>query len=664
MKKVFKYIALAAVSAMTLVSCDAFFDSLEGDMSKVTDDQVFSSKVGINRLLANLYSSIPMSAFSAGDKNTWYANASRSGLGYSASAGATFWNYTTIRSINKFIEALPKGVENAVISEEEMKNYKGEALFIRAVCYFNSVKVYGGIPIVTESLDDKYDMNENDPSKLYFPRLTERESWDWVIAQLGEAAELLPEKSTSDMRVNKYTAYAMQARAALWAASVSKYWKKAELNSEYEAVQKKLSYMDAEWANDYYDKCIKAAEKVMKSGKYKLYGYDGTSTPTPADAQKNLEDLFQSFKAEEGLLARSYVSGSSTTGNGLEAKNGGDWGAPHQVTQGYLGGTYSITLNYAEEFDNYGEGNSHVSGAIKTGTNGEIFLFNGAKSLDPSTLGEYKRYDNVYDPFVNKDARFKAWIIYPGCTFRQTFIHMQGGMIMPTGVPNIYPEKNEKVEFLGQNYYPYGGQAEQNSAFYKLPGDVNSHNRTDYCFMVKKYLDPLAFNEYSQSPWYDLRYAEVLLAYAEAYAESGIGDATVAKKALNDIRHRAGFADEVEPTLENILHEYKVEFAFENKWQQILWRRRAYKIQNTTTPPAGFQDLEGEYKYSNKPTLVPVVDLSGDKAQYIFLRTVSVFHEPSRNPGNPGISNVETYYTGIPNRINNHLINNNQKPQE
>ena len=44
-------------------------------------------------------------------------------------------------------------------------------------------------------------------------------------------------------------------------------------------------------------------------------------------------------------------------------------------------------------------------------------------------------------------------------------------------------------------------------------------------------MDPNSFQLYNKSFWYDIRYAEILLSYAEAVAESGQGDKAKAKQA-------------------------------------------------------------------------------------------------------------------------------------
>ena len=59
MKKVFIYI-MTAVLSFGMTSCDKIFDNLEGDLSKMTAENLLSSEAGLKGLLANLYNNIPI----------------------------------------------------------------------------------------------------------------------------------------------------------------------------------------------------------------------------------------------------------------------------------------------------------------------------------------------------------------------------------------------------------------------------------------------------------------------------------------------------------------------------------------------------------------------------------------------------------------------------
>ena len=641
MKKIFRYILIAGLS-LGLMSCDKFFDNMEGDLSKVKAEDLMASNSGFLALLANLYSNLPDMSMSSSDQNTMFANASRSTPSY-GDGTTSFWSYSTIRSVHKFMEAVEQEKAAGRLDEATANAYLGEGRFLRACFYFASVRAYGGIPILDHLLDNE----PIDSEALYIPRSTEKDSWDWVINEFQAAADLMPERQDQAMRATKYTALAMKARAALWAASESKYWDRAPLNSNYIAVQKKLTYMEASYADNYYQQAIDAAAAVILSGKYELAGAE----PANIDAAVgNLISLFQTYDTKEGIFGRSYKNGSSDSGNGNQG-----WG-PTQVITGYLQGTYSVTLNLADEYDYYDGANTRArkDGKIKTMLIGdENAYFTDESQVTAGTIGNYKHYNSVDEPFKLKDARFQAWVCYPGSNFRGTTINNQGGMVMPDGTLAMYPGNNNGVLKNGVEYFPYGGPGDENSFFYKLDKDINDSNRSFYCFQIRKGLDESGNNPNPQTPWYNMRYSEILLTYAEAVVESGKGNAMLAAKYLNDVRHRAGFKDDVELTLENVLHEWKCEFAFENQWSHVLHRRRGFITQGATSAEEG--------ALTRKLTLIPIVDLSGETAQYIFVRCYP--YNATAKQGYSGFFNfkADDYYQQIPNYVKNRIDPNNKQ---
>ena len=639
MKKIFKYILVAGLS-LGLMSCDKFFDSMEGDLSKVSAEDLLASNSGLLGLLANLYSNLPDMGVSTADQGTLYANGSRSTPSYANGTSGT-WSYGTIRSIHKFMEAVESAQKAGTLDENTAKGYLGEAHFLRACMYFAGVRAYGGMPLLDRALDDV----PIDSEDLYIPRSTEKDSWDWVINEFQVAADMMPASQSQPMRANKYTALAMKARAALWAASLSKYWNRAALDNGYAAVQQKLTYMQASYADAYYQDAIDASKQVIDSGKYGLVG----ANPANVDAAVgSLIDLFQSYDVHEGIFGRSYNNGTTTSGNGNQG-----WG-PNQVVTGYLQGTYSVTLNLADAYDNYSDLNERkrVSGQIQTLVSGdESSYLTDERQLTADMLPNYKRYNTVDEPFKIKDARFQAWVCYPGTSFRGVTINNQAGMVMPDGTLAVYPGNNTGVEKNGVEYYPYGGPGDQNSMFYKLDKDINDSNRSFYCFQIRKGLDETGNNPNPQTPWYNMRYSEILRTYAEAVVESGKGDKGLAKKCLNEVRHRAGFKDDIELTLENVLHEWKCEFAFENQWSHVLHRRRAFITSSGSSMEEG--------PLVRKLTLIPIVDLSGAEAQYIFVRCYP--YNATQKQGYNGSFDYKAndYYSQIPNYAKNHLVPNN-----
>src|SRR5690606_37350323 len=157
-------------------------------------------------------------------------------------------------------------------------------------------------------------------------------------------------------------------------------------------------------------------------------------------------------------------------------------------------------------------------------------------------------------------ARFFASIIHSGSLWKGTEIVIQGGVVRPDG---SLLSAQGSVEHDGVTYYTYGGEnANQYSGYDGTP------NKTRTGFLMKKFLAGEArLRTWLQrtTGFRDIRYAEVLLSYAEAVVESGQGNTAGAPQALNDIRKRAGHTVDIPLTLENVLRERKVELAFENK---------------------------------------------------------------------------------------------------
>ena len=59
MKKLLYILSTFAALTLTLSSCEKLFDSLEGDLTKMTGEDMASSEAGIQMLLAQVYSYIP-----------------------------------------------------------------------------------------------------------------------------------------------------------------------------------------------------------------------------------------------------------------------------------------------------------------------------------------------------------------------------------------------------------------------------------------------------------------------------------------------------------------------------------------------------------------------------------------------------------------------------
>ena len=641
MKKIFKYTSVLFL-ALGLTACDKLFDSLEGDLTLMTEEDMTSTQAGLERLLSDVYNTIPMDAFNTKDQHTTLASYSKANDYDIAVTG--FWNYTKMRSINQFIQKIDLALEKNAINQATRDQMLGEAIFARAYCYFAMVRRYGGVPIVTVPLDDQYDGGENEG--LYIPRSTEKETWDFVISELDKAAELLPDTPNGGKyRASKWAALGLQSRVALYAATLSKYWSKEAIPSSYKSVQEKLTYMEASYADAYFAKCIEACDKIINSGQFSLYGGATTSV---AKAKENLTNLFLERQDCEFIFGKSYKDGTADADNGFDRSNSPN--QKHGTGSNAGWGNYSIMSELVDLYDNYNAAGGRADGTVKTRNDGEEDTYfaqiaTSASSFDKNA--DFIQYDHPQDPFLNKDARFQAWILYPGSEFRGVTIVAQAGYWLPGGKLEFYQENSTKIG--NTVYYELGADSQNGMSAYIDIGNVGTSNHSYFWttgFGIRKFLDVNTPLDKSTGPWCDIRYAEILLNYAEAYAESGKGNAANAKKYLNDIRHRAAFTDDIEPTLDNVLHERRVEFAFEGHETYTLWRHRAY-LSNRSGGP------------HRKHTVINIRDLRGGEGteKYIYAR-VNAYWSDVQNSTTGLNTDLLDYYGSIPNYAENRLTVN------
>lgn len=122
--------------------------------------------------------------------------------------------YTRIRNCTYLIDNIDeKGTE---ISESFKKTAKGQMYFFRALQYFDLIRVYGGVPLVTTCME----LSATDESQK-LPRASVTECVKQVISDLSNAASLLPDKwdNANYGRLSRAAALAMKSRVLLTYAS-------------------------------------------------------------------------------------------------------------------------------------------------------------------------------------------------------------------------------------------------------------------------------------------------------------------------------------------------------------------------------------------------------------------------------------------------------------
>lgn len=649
-----KYTLLFILSffILTLSRCTKSLDLQP--LNKVSSDKLLGSEDGIKTLLARMYSRLPIEDFnyrpgngffSRGQtypQNTDFLTQDANQTGGSGTGGITdgYWPYNDIREVNLFLVNIKKMSDKNVLTHEKYLRLKSEAYFIRAYMYFALAKRYGGVPLIDHILDNDY-VAGSDNESLYIPRSTEKETWRFVLNDCDSAITFLPEIVTADegvYRATKWAAYALKTRAALFAASVAKYSHKVSLVGE--AVNQKLVGMDPADAAFFYQQCINASKAIIDNSGKSLYMPNPQSVE---EAAKNFQDLFLTSitSNSEILFSKAYIPSSTVSGQGHM------WDlnfTPPQASTGWgKFGRYSPTLELVDLYEDYTDDGSGKSAKIVTRTDGnEDYSVANPMTLDLNL--PFKEYNTLDEPFKNKDARMLASIIVPGSIYKNEKIIIQGGLIKPDGETIIYAD-GSAVGLDGNTYFSYGAEGKTDYSGFKGMGKFEEANYSNSGFTIKKYLQEdnnvPGIAGSSTQDYIDFRLAEIYLDYAEATVESGTGDLNLASDLLNALRKRAGHTDEIPVTIDNILRERRMEFAFEGRHYWDLIRRRDSHI------------LFDHYK---RESLVPILDLRQTTPKYIFVRANNYYDE---NAGGRTFQPF-MYYASIPGINTNHLVQNPQ----
>ena len=658
-KNILSIFSLCAL--MGLSGCNAFLE-LE-PLDKVSPDQLLETEGGVKALLANIYTMIPMEDFNyrpnAGFNQRGYdgvnettnlafltdeATRSDGGvdIGYK---GFNYWPYGDIRQVNIFMQNVEKAKEAGTISVADADRMTGEAHFARAYMYYGLVKRYGGVPLIDKVQDDDY--ADGGPGAVAVPRSTELDTWKFVLNECTLAAATLPDATSgSDLyRVTKWAAYALKSRVALHAASVAKYWNLAPLAGEA-VTQKLVGGMTSADADAFYKECIEASKFLIENSGKSLY------KPAPAtvkEAASNFQALFLNDQNEEVIFSKAYLNGTTNTNQGHSYAQ---FNILPQVNPGALKyGRFNPMLEIVDLFEDYTDDGTGKSAKIVTRTDGNEDAYipnfhnmNNASVVNTLMSVPFVKYNDLYEPFANKDARLLASVVVPGSSYAGTEIIIQGGFIKDNNSYVAY--SNESTQKNGTTYYALGAEGETMFSGFNNVNSGEDANWTATGFGVRKYMpegESMSPDRLSSTTSYiDMRLAEVYLNYAEAVVEngSGFGDKELAENYLNALRRRAGHTDRISLTLESVLKERRVEMTFEGKRFWDMNRRREFHTE-----------------FSNnriRKALVPMLDLRGAEPKYVFAR-VNYFGDETR--GGRTFQNIN-YYRGIPNIATNGLVQN------
>lgn len=446
-------------------------------------------------------------------------------------------SYAYIRDLNLFIQRDSAATQ---LTDADKTRFMAEARFLRANYYFEMVKRMGGVPLVTDPMEYDY---KGDASSLQRPRAKESEVYDFIISEAEAIKNQLPADANVKSRASKAAVLAMEARAALYAASIAKY---GALRTPQVSLPGGEVGIPASMATGYYTKALAAAQEIINgsAGAYQLY--------------KVLPDLSDNFAAI--FLDKSSVNQESIF-----------------IEDFKVGGrTHGFTVN-DQPFSISDENGSSDAGRLNPSLN----LVQSFEKLDnsyapiPTTdaSGNPIYYADQLDAFAGRDARLAGTVLLPNALYKGKRVDIWAGYQLADGTiltsdnyvnQKPLPGTSNPVQVVGSDGTVNGLEARSQSGFY-----------------IRKYLDPTIGSgrrgRGSEVAYIRYRYAEVLLNAAEAAFE--LGQPNVAADYINQVRARAGLTTPIVldalTGFDRIVHERRVELAFEG---HILFDMKRWRI--------------------------------------------------------------------------------------
>lgn len=225
MKSFFKNTWLIAVASLFFINCRK--DLALSPISSLSINNFFQSETDVDKALGGVYNKL----LSFPDVNNIYLSEARSNNYYVArqdaardyfiiagfevtsqlgTLGAAWRNdYELIARANQILE----NIDKITFADSSRKNkIKGECRFLRALSYFELVKVFGGVPLVTHPVTSS--------EALKYPRISLDTIYNFIIGEFTYASTVLPATYTGlDVgRATKWAALGLLGRVYMYTA--------------------------------------------------------------------------------------------------------------------------------------------------------------------------------------------------------------------------------------------------------------------------------------------------------------------------------------------------------------------------------------------------------------------------------------------------------------
>jgi hypothetical protein len=420
--------------------------------------------------------------------------------------------YANVRRANIFFSKID-GVQG---DASVISDLKGQVYFLNAWTYFYLTNLYGGVPIITKvyGLSDEFTVARN--------------SYDdcikYIVDQCDKAVQNLSDTYATDGHITKGAALALKARVLLYAASDLHNPAKNSVVTNGYSKPELLGYTNGD-ATARWTAAKTAAKAVIDLNKFSLYKANPAATDSVAN---NFVEFFTSKGTSEDILLQFFT-----------AKTDEDW-------QGYNPALYCGPNGYHNWGNNCPLGDLVDEYEMKDGSK---FSWDNPK--------------HKANPYLKRDARLYATVLYEGVQWRKR----------PDDALKIDPFSKIQVGHV----YDQSGKMIK-AGLDTREGPIEDWNGGKTGYYVRKWVDPTIDPQYVKQdvPFKHIRYAEVLLNYAEACIE--LGQDAEARTYINMVRKRAGQPDLASTLTGDALrqacrHECRIEFAYEDHrfWDVRRW---------------------------------------------------------------------------------------------
>lgn len=435
------------------------------------------------------------------------------------STATTYGSYSfeAVRVANTFLE----NVDNCEMDASIKDRMKAEARFFRAFAYLELTQYFGKVAIVTEVLP--YDAPN-------VPRNSVEEVRSFILSELAEVANILPEKYTGGYlnesgRVTRYGALALRARAALYFGN--------------------------------YEEAEKSAKAVMDSNQYALFRMNSLDDAQQQEA--NEMELFVDFE-KLGIDKDKFIKGMFSYETLWQKGNATPSNPEYVLTHEYMADANACDIYRYTYFIPLSMSIHHGYSSFEPMQDliDAYWDIDGKTMRNDITVDKRKAgYTEIWNHAKSMNAEaYKTFVTSPDLMsyeYMQEFKNRDSRMYVTFMIPFKGWHGSPKGEF----YYKWDPEA------------VNKNGNESWTgFSYRKLVSVDPYDRFNSSDDYPtIRYAEVLLTFAEAHLMN-TGYDTQVRAVLNDLRDRCGMPNvpenlSKEEAINFLRNERRIELAVE-----------------------------------------------------------------------------------------------------